>query len=202
MGTRKSYGFTSWVTYSGFLLHYNRLHEQCHFYHLSPLDFTVLPSYFKWRAPREMMFYRVRFHFREMDKLLFLLLLLLIIFKFMYSLLWSIICQYSSLCQMLCTSDLCEEIVFTYRRFFYGENAGSGRLGPTNGGGGASHGVEDVIETAARESLTCYTCRVSLYDVTDPLVWEAMEFCSVKCLSAWSHSFSFVHQMEPSCCFA
>ena len=56
-------------------------------------------------------------------------------------------------------------------------------------GTGAHVGVEAVVESAAREALICETCRVSLYDVNDPLVWEAKEYCSIKCLSKiLSHS--------------
>jgi hypothetical protein len=41
----------------------------------------------------------------------------------------------------------------------------------------------DPIEKIARETICCWSCSISLYDRTDTLLWESMEFCSEKCLS-------------------
>ncbi|KAI9559323.1 hypothetical protein GHT06_016112 [Daphnia sinensis] len=43
----------------------------------------------------------------------------------------------------------------------------------------------DQIEKLARETLACWSCRISLYDRTDALLWESMEFCSEKCLKTY-----------------
>lgn len=41
----------------------------------------------------------------------------------------------------------------------------------------------EQIEKAAKETLCCSSCSASLYNRTDSLLWESMEFCSDKCLS-------------------
>ena len=41
----------------------------------------------------------------------------------------------------------------------------------------------ELIEKAARETLCCCSCRISLYSRKDVILWESMEFCSEKCLS-------------------
>ncbi|XP_057368790.1 zinc finger MYM-type protein 3-like [Daphnia carinata] len=43
----------------------------------------------------------------------------------------------------------------------------------------------DQTEKLARETLACWSCRTSLYDRTDALLWESMEFCSEKCLKTY-----------------
>lgn len=43
----------------------------------------------------------------------------------------------------------------------------------------------DQTEKLARETLACWSCRVSLHDRTDALLWESMEFCSEKCLKTY-----------------
>jgi len=52
----------------------------------------------------------------------------------------------------------------------------------TNGGISSSNSVDNVIETAIRETLCCFSCNSLLIDVTDAFIWEALEFCSEKCL--------------------
>lgn len=48
----------------------------------------------------------------------------------------------------------------------------------------------DQTEKLARETLACWSCRVSLHDRTDALLWESMEFCSEKCLSIYQLNIS------------
>lgn len=43
----------------------------------------------------------------------------------------------------------------------------------------------ELIEKAAQETLCCSSCSASLYNRTDTLLWESMEFCSDKCLSMY-----------------
>ena len=52
-----------------------------------------------------------------------------------------------------------------------------------NGGLTGNTTDEGVIEMAAKETFCCYSCKASLYHRKDALNWEAMEFCSEKCLS-------------------
>lgn len=47
----------------------------------------------------------------------------------------------------------------------------------------ASTSSIEQIEKAAKETLCCSSCSISLYNKTDSLQWESMEFCSDKCLS-------------------
>lgn len=65
-----------------------------------------------------------------------------------------------------------------------------------NGGLTGCTSDEGVIEMAAKETFCCYSCKASLYHRKDALNWEAMEFCSDKCLSK-STSF-YLLQIRPS----
>lgn len=56
-------------------------------------------------------------------------------------------------------------------------------VGFSNGALTSSSAVDDVIETAVRETLTCVSCSSPLINLADALIWEALEFCSEKCLS-------------------
>lgn len=49
--------------------------------------------------------------------------------------------------------------------------------------------VDAEIEKIAQESIVCMSCKTGLYGRTDTLVWEAMEFCSDKCLRNLTFNF-------------
>lgn len=56
-------------------------------------------------------------------------------------------------------------------------------MGFSNGTTTTSSAVDNIIETAVRETLTCVSCSSPLINLAEAFIWEALEFCSEKCLS-------------------